>query len=629
MTKRFYLIIFLALPLASSAQATARKTQSDGQIVRAYLAMIPVDVRTDAKTDMRTQQSEKAEECKNILLNIADTSRNSNLLKDVYYALGRYYLQRLYVTTAQDYFLKSLALFEKDLDTTANPIAEFDYALECNMLSRVYLDLEMPEKSIAALHRAVRFASVSPYVDNRLCGTFVEAYATLGQIDSALYYESRLLQNTGTDAGTDTGTATGATIRADTGVVAEIVSTELHVAAYYLNTSDDEKAILYLRKADTLAAQTGSALLIYRTRTMMARYLEETGDAIRAIDLLEQTLPFARQVNRELYVQALDYMALAQKKKGNSTGSLAYYQEYVRQQDSLAKEKSSLTFADLQTHYLADQKKHRLAVPDSPEQSPAQDSVTPSPTTLMMALAVALVIIAIMGYVIYRNKEKTDRLLNFQSERIRTMESRLATAIDTKARLLGRIGHGLRSPVSRLVQLLQLQKDDSPPSDQESLHNHEDKLRMASERVVESMEELLLWSNSQMEHFTPQFAPVRLKPVIQQELDTLQPLISGRGLRIGNDVADDFSRITDKSIVTVIIRHLLQNAMDSGADGHAIYIRASGTNLHISYPAGLRNAKPSGSSLMIAEDLATAIRAEIIFSRPNDGYLTAALSWKS
>jgi tetratricopeptide (TPR) repeat protein len=621
MTKRFYLIIFLALSLASSAQPTARKTQSDGQIVRAYLAMIPVDVRTDAKTDMRTQQSEKAEECKNILLNIADTSRNSNLLKDVYYALGRYYLQRLYLNTAQDYFLKSLPLFEKDLGTNANPIAKFDFALECNMLSRVYLDLEMPEKSIAALHKAVRFANVSPYVDNRLCGTFVEAFATLGQIDSALYYEGRLLQNTGTDTGTSTG--------ADTGVAEEIVSTELHVAAYYLNTSDDEKAILYLRKADTLAAQTGSALLIYRTRTMMARYLEETGDAIRAIDLLEQTLLFARQVNRELYVQALDYMALAQKKKGNSTGSLAYYQEYVRQQDSLAKEKSSLTFADLQTHYLADQKKHRLAVPDGPEQSPAQDSGTPSPTTLMMALAVALVIISIMGYVIYRNKEKTDRLLNFQSERIRTIESRLATAIDTKARLLGRIGHGLRSPVSRLAQLLQLQKDDSPPPDQESLHNHEDKLRMASERVVESMEELLLWSNSQMEHFTPQFASVQLKPVIQQELDTLQPLISGRGLRIGNDVADNFSRITDKNIVTIIIRHLLQNAMDSGAEGHAIYIRASGTNLHISYPAGLRNAKPSGSSLMIAEDLATAIRAEIIFSRPNEGYLTAALSWKS
>ena len=76
--------------------------------------------------NFQLQQRGKVDECKNILQTIADTTKDKSILQDIYSAFGSYYQQKSFYSVAQDYFIKSIQLREKDVDTTQNSKAKFD-----------------------------------------------------------------------------------------------------------------------------------------------------------------------------------------------------------------------------------------------------------------------------------------------------------------------------------------------------------------------------------------------------------------------------------------------------------------------------------------------------------------------
>ena len=298
--------------------------------------------------NFQMQQPDKVDSCKNILQTIADTSKDKAILQDIYSAFGSYYQQKSFYSTAQDYYIKSIELREKDVDTTTNSKAKFDYAIQCDQLSKLYLNTQMADKSLAALRNGERFASVSPVVSNRLLSSFVEAFTTSGNIDSALYYNNLLAIST----------------KGQTIFPSELVSSNLNIGLYYIDHKQYDQAIPYINKGDSLAEVIQSPFLIFQSQMIKGRYLEETGKFQQAISLLTRALPVAVQPSKELYSNILKYMALSYKGIGNAKNALQYYEQYVGVQDTLNKEKISRTFADLETHYQTAEKENRIIALD-------------------------------------------------------------------------------------------------------------------------------------------------------------------------------------------------------------------------------------------------------------------------
>ena len=596
----------------------AQKGHIVKQITKACVALIPVN--------FQLQQKDKVEECKNILQSILDSTRNEAILEDGDYALGSYYQLKSYYSTAQDYFIKSLELREKEVDTTVEQKKKFDYAIQCDMLSKLYLNTQMVDKSLNVLRQGNRFAAVSPNVGNRLLSSFVEAFTTSGNIDSALYYNKLLAEKT----------------KDNPIFPSEIVSSNLNIAIYYIDHRLFSEAPPYIRKGETIAAQVKSPLLLFQTQLIAGRYDEETGKFDEAIALLDQSLPVARQYSRELYSNALKTMALAQKGRGNLKAALTYYEEYAGQTDSITKEKLSTNFADQETRYQTARKEQQIASLDKENRLEVLELQNASRTRLLLVIGLAaLGIIALLLYFIYRNKEKLNRVLNRKNDQLGELNQQLALANETKARLFGIIGHDLRAPVSKIVQLLRLQKENPGLLNEQSNQKHEEKLKTASENVLETMEDLLLWSKSQMQHFTPEFLPLKIKSIIQKESDFLQQSIEDKNLQIRNEVPEDLVLNTDENFLSVIIRNLLQNSVKYSEEDSTISIAANGRVIQISNKtAGIRsaalnqllqndevNSKSSGMGLQIAKDLATAIQAKIFFRQPDDQHLTAVISW--
>jgi signal transduction histidine kinase len=595
----------------------AQKGHNAGLITRACVALIPVN--------FQLQQTQKVEECKNILQSVLDTTRNHDILENGDFALGNYYQLKSYYSTAQDYFIKSIELREREADTTTDQKKKFDFAIQCDMLSKLYLNTQMADKSLDALRKGQRFSSVSPNVGNRLLSSFVEAFTTSGNIDSALFYNRELDKS-----------VTNPML-----FPSEIVSSDLNIAIYYMDHKAYERALPYVTRGDTLADRTQAPLLIFQAQMIKGRYLEETGKFDAAIGLLSQSMPVAKQLSKELYGNVLKYMALAQNGKGNTGAALQYYQQYVETSDSLTKEKISRTFADLETHYQTNEKIQRIASLDKENRLHVLELENASRTRLLLVLGLAaLGIISLLLYFIYRNKEKLNRILNERNDQLDELNHRLAAANETKAKLFGIISHDLRSPVSKIVSLLQLQKERPDLLHEDARQKHDERLKKASENVLETMEDLLLWSKSQMQHFTLSLKPVLIADLLQKEINLLQQHLPEEDIRIVSRVPSSFVQQTDENFLAVIVRNLLMNAVKYGDGDSAISISAEGCSILIcnhstSANVALLNERlsegqidsgSSGMGLQIVRDLADAIGARVYF-RQQEHLLMAVLDF--
>ncbi len=577
--------------------------------------------------NFQMQEPDKVDSCKNILQTIADTSKDKAILQDIYSSFGSYYQQKSFYSTAQDYYIKSIELREKDVDTTRNTKAKFDYAIQCDQLSKLYLNTEMSDKSLEALRKGERFANVSPVVSNRLLSSFVEAFTTLGNIDSALYYNNELAINT----------------KGQSIFPSELVSSNLNIAIYYIDHKLFDKAFLYLNKGDSLAAIIQSPFLIFQAQMIKGRYFEETGKPDKAIPLLTHAFPVAEQLNKGLYSNILQYMALAYKEKGDLQKALQYYEQYTGVKDTLTKEKISRNFADLETHYQTAEKENQIIVLDQKNKLSILELKQASNTRNLLILGlVSLGIFSLLLYFIYRNKEKLNKILNQRNQQLDELNNELSVANDTKAKLFGVISHDLRAPVSSIVQLLHLQKENPESFNAQLRNQYNDRLNKASENVLETMEDLLLWSKSQMNNFTPQHKMVKIAPLLIQEKELFEEQIKEKELRINLNVSPEMSQNTDENFISVIVRNLIQNAIKQCDDKATIDITADGGAITITNPSPNKSAaelnlilqqtqigsKYSGLGLQIVKDLANRLGLKIFYKQEDDQNISAVLSWK-
>jgi signal transduction histidine kinase len=576
--------------------------------------------------NFQLQQLDKVDTCKNILQTIADTTKDNAILQDIYSAFGSYYQQKSFYSTAQDYFIKSIQLRERIVDTAQNPKVKFDYAIQCDQLSKLYLNTEMADKSLAALRQGERFADISPVVSNRLLSSFVEAFTTSGNIDSALYYNNQLIIHT----------------KNQSIFPSELVTSNLNIAIYYIDHKEYNKALPYVNKGDSLAAIIQSPFLIFQAQMIKGRYFEETGKSDAAIPLLTDALPVAVQLDKGLYSNILQYLALAYKGKGDLKTSLQYYEQYTQVKDTLTKEKISRTFADLETHYQTNEKENRIISLNQKNKLNMLELKQASNTrTLLILGLISLGIFSLLLYFIYRNKEKINKILDQRNRQLDQLNNELAVANDTKAKLFGVISHDLRAPVSSIVQLLHLQKENPEHFSSDLKQQYEDRLNKASENVLETMEDLLLWSKSQMNNFTPQYKPVKILPLIAQETELFEEQIKQKELDINIDVSPDNSQNTDENFIAIILRNLIQNAIKQCDNKATITIEADDTSISITNPCGNKNAadlnamlqqtevssKYSGLGLQIVKDLAARIGIKIFYRQDDAQKITAVIDW--
>ncbi len=579
---------------------------------------------------MQSQHLPAADSVAEELKLIADTSRDRGALSKCYYGLANYYYLRSYYATAQSYFLRSLEIIRHLMDTSSDNRYRMDYAVQNYMLYKVYGNTELYDKALQALREGSRYLHSASSLTQRYYSAYVDAYTTLpvANIDSALYYY-HLLEEQAQPART-----TGS----------EYVISNIALGQFYVKKGDYGQALTYIDKATTLAEASKAPFLIHQVENIKGIYKFHTGAYDEAISLLEKAMVINKDVNKGNYLEDLYLIAQSYKAKGNLGKAMTYYDQYDREKDTFTRANMNRYFADLNVQYRSREKEKQISSLSSENQLRALELKNATRLRLLLiAGLVALGIISLLLFRIYRNKEKLNKVMNERNRELDRLNARLALANETKARLFGIFSHDLRSPVSKIAQFLRLQKENPDLFNDNARSEYHEKFTQTTANLLNTMEDLLLWSKSQMENFTPEYHAVAVRELAEKEMSLLHGPVEEKSLKIDNQIPESFFSVTDENFVSIILRNLLQNAVRYSKDSGTITLKVQDNAVWISNPStsGMSAAALNdllqkeavsssnyGLGLQIASDLAERIGIRLHFTEEQTGYVTARLEWE-
>ncbi|MGV3695725.1 tetratricopeptide repeat-containing sensor histidine kinase [Flavobacterium sp.] len=174
-------------------------------------------------------------------------------------------------------------------------------------------------------------------------------------------------------------------------------------------------------------------------------------------------------------------------------------------------------------------------------------------------LIFGIALLGIIGILLFKqsqNRKKTN-------EKLQLLNTELDEANKAKTRFFSILNHDLRSPVSNLVFFLQLQKESPEMLDEESKKRMQDKTMEGAENLLNSMEDILQWSKSQMENFKPQPKKVAVSSLFEEVRNHFS---SEENIRFTFENPESLQLHTDENYLKTIIRNLTGNAVKALRD---------------------------------------------------------------
>jgi signal transduction histidine kinase/tetratricopeptide (TPR) repeat protein len=231
---------------------------------------------------------------------------------------------------------------------------------------------------------------------------------------------------------------------------------------------------------------------------------------------------------------------------------------------------------------------------------------------------VALLIILGLLYRNFRSKQKANQKLaeineklSSLNEELKTINDRLDEANEAKTKLFGIISHDLRKPIGDLFQFLQIQKNSPQALSKADKQNIEKHIQHSAENLLEIMEDILIWSKTQMEQFSLAYEQVDLQDLLNEIVLLYENSILEKNIVVEKLLAKPFSIQTDANILKIILRNLFGNALkytpingkitfsaQNTAKGYEIIIADNGKGMSSSQIAELMqwNTLKSGNS---------------------------------
>ncbi|MBK0384317.1 HAMP domain-containing histidine kinase [Pedobacter sp. SD-b] len=589
---------------AAEAKLTEKSLKPLGNLVSIYHYL-----------GLQNKADRAAQQLKEFVENI-DTLKNKS---DVYYNLGLYnQQQKFYYSIALDNFLKSVQLHKPIADTTKILKKKLDYGTKLMMVSEIYLQLKQPQKALDYLNEVKPFLNLSSIVDISAYGKFIRAYSQLNNKAAALKYYSLLHRSEA----------------AKNGKWSELVSSNLEIAGLALKTRDFKTAKLYLDKAvkqsgiDNLEILTSSVNLSY------GNYYSDLKKYEQAIKYYQMAEHGSKLYNQEQYADLLKSITSAHILLGNKKQASVYFTKYLTVSDSLNQRKISLNLAEMEARFQNKSKQQKIVVLDKENQIKARQLYEEKKTRWLLVGGALLLMVALFSiYSNYRNIKKTNLLLDNKNKELDILNEKLTEANQTKAKLFSIISHDLRNPISQLFTFLKIQQKQNAFFDEKEREKHQEMLLQSSSQLLESMEDVLLWSKSQMENFELEKELVKIEGIYEDVGNFIghQALQKAIVLEIGKLDYKEF--FTDYNLLHIVLRNILQNAVLNSPIGSKIFLDTylkdgkptiSFTNM-VSKPLVMGNANDianglkikssaNGYGLTIIKDLAEKLDAEVKIS---------------
>jgi len=190
---------------------------------------------------------------------------------------------------------------------------------------------------------------------------------------------------------------------------------------------------------------------------------------------------------------------------------------------------------------------------------------------LILLLFLAAILILIY-YKSYQKERGNLALLAAQKKEIQKQAEELNYLNSVKDKLFSILAHDLRGPLNSLRGLIQLLEEETLTPEE-----FKEVIPLVSQNVGNNsilLENLLMWSRSQMQGMQTLTENVKIKQVFIENMEYIDHISKKKNIQIQNLVPEDVVVKADQGMVDIVMRNLLTNSIKFTPDGGEIIVDA-------------------------------------------------------
>jgi signal transduction histidine kinase len=462
--------------------------------------------------------------------NVVKTAQHHQLMEalgDGYNSIGRVYYHLENHALALSYYSKALEVFEQKNDSTSlggvlNNIGLVMYELDSmkQALQYYFRSLAMED----AARNALEVASI--YHNIALVYNFTQKQ------DSAIVNLNRSLD-----------------IFKQMGRQKLVANTYNNIGRAYYKSHHYQQALAYFDSAFTVADSIHAAFLIMdnlRYKADSYLHLEDFGNAYKFMNLyyIQKDSLFSLEKNRQL-----------------DEVRTRYESEIKEKENTLLKRKNKTNAEIIRYQYFAG--------------------------GAVVVIAMLLAVLLIIYYRSYHGKRKAHLQLQAQKEEIEIQNMKLGLLNDeisaqkkdlealnqVKDKLFSIISHELKSPLNSLKGTLSLIMTNAISVEELKKLSSDISDKINSLSIF--LDNLLNWAKSQMEGIEAQPVTIRIKSLVDENLELIRYQAEKKEIDIHADVPESIEAYSDEEMTRLAIRNILTNAIKFTRRGGSVSILAS------------------------------------------------------
>lgn len=495
----------------------------------------------------------------------------------VYRAQGKY-------LEAKEFFIKSKNIFEKIDDKVevawalleaglmnynlGNYIEALEYYLQAltfaeksgnadlsgkisNNIGNVYTNNDDKNKALTYYFKARSlFDKVGNKPDLALAtGNIALVYHAQKNFEKALEYDYKALK-----------------INEEIGNKQGIARCYLSIGIQQMELKDYDTALANFLKAQELFKQVEDAefgvyTLVKLGQLYLRKAKEQKGTAKSKQEFLRRAISFL-ETSTNTYMQlgllrdleeSSDRLSEAYEANKQYDKALTAYKLYVQTKDSLFNQDNTKELTRVEMNYEFEKKQNITRVENEKEIA-IRDATLKANKREKWFLFSGMLGLFIIGTMLFRigriRKKSNDKLVNLNSE--------LEAANQIKMRFVAILHHDLRGPVASLIHFLHLKKNNREVLTIETTERLEEKTMTGAENLLETMEDLLLWSKGQMGNFRPHLKQLSVHSIFQH---VNSQYLNEERITFCFENPNDLVLLTDEDYLKTILRNLTSNAV--------------------------------------------------------------------
>jgi len=197
--------------------------------------------------------------------------------------------------------------------------------------------------------------------------------------------------------------------------------------------------------------------------------------------------------------------------------------------------------------------------------------------TLIGVTVILVVLLMISMLMLFRSKQKlgaAHKILQKHEQELESQSKALQRLNATKDRFFSIIAHDLKNPFGAIMSMAELLYEQYDIFDDHEKKDFLSALKKSSSEAYKLLENLLLWSRSQMGLIKSAPIQLQLQALVDSELSNQKLHATSKKIQLVNNTDPDIKLLADSDMLSFVLRNLVSNSIKFTEPGGMVEVNA-------------------------------------------------------